>query len=161
MDRKNLLQISIFDYIKNDGIKEISQENLEKISDYKWATKDTVVYTIEDDYLGLEFTYFLDGTLIFQSLSFFKYELSIRKFLDCMQKFNLAFKYETFILDEDELIFIFENGSRVHFHYDKNNYFLKKIYSDSYFSSSNKNLIENTMENITNKLDTLIGKFDI
>lgn len=150
MDKNNILQIDILDYIFFGGYAYLPNKKLpkmmqlEEICDEKWSTKDCIVYTLENSNLSVEFVYLNDSIYSHDSIAFFPEDTSMSQFKKEFQQKYPNIKYDAF-WSEEQLVFIFNNGVRIYFKKRNSEYFLSKLYGKSRLEDVERKFIMDTM----------------
>lgn len=153
MDKNNILQIDLIDYIFYGGYGNLPNRKLpeklllEEISDEKWVTKDCIVYTLENINWSIDFVYLSNNTYSYDSITVFPKDKRINQFKEEFQKKYPDMKYGAFC-SEEQLVFIFSNGVRVFFIKRNSDYFLSKLYGKSNLVDVERNIIMETMKKV-------------
>lgn len=150
MDKNNILQIDILDYIFYGGYAYLPSRKLpeimrlEEICDEKWSTKDCIVYTLQNSKWSIEFVYLHDRTYSHDSITVFPEDKTISQFkIEFQQKYP-DMKYDAF-RSEEQLVLIFINGVRVFFKERNSEYLLSKLYGKCRLEDVEKKFIMDTM----------------
>lgn len=150
MDKNNILQIDIFDYIFYGGYAYLPSRKLPKImqldeiSDEKWITKDCIVYTLENNNWSIEFVYLNDSMYSHDSITVFLENKRMNQFKREFQQKYPDMKYDAFC-SEEKLVFIFNNGVRIFFKKRNSDYFLSKLYGKCRLEDVERKFIMDTM----------------
>ncbi len=148
--KSNILKIDLFDYIFYGGYfylpyrQLFSQNELDKINDEKWSTKDAIAYTLDNVNWRIEFVYLTNNTYSHDVITIFHNNKTLKQFKKEFQIKYPNMKYKAFCSDE-YLVFIYDSGIRVFFQITGKNYFLNKLYSKSDMLEVEKKFIIDTM----------------